>query len=294
MKRAAFMALLLPSLGVAQSLDPVYYVDLRPTATQIRGGFSHFHWYDRDGRVSVVGLRLGLQNGNQIHIAQRLERIDNSGDIESLDEYSLERRGEWKLGKQYLTFGAGGLLRDSAPALTLQTHLVFDEAPVTIALAESGAGRTRGFVARVGRNIGFSVAVGEYFANQATSLTVIRPPDQAPGRDHGYGLVWGLDARHQIGEVALTGEVASLRQGQTPQDVDQTVSDLKLVWRAPKSTRSAEVQLLLGWARTWGDSQDFFRASAEIQVDRHFVVTPFLRFSDHTVQEVGVSGRIRF
>lgn len=294
MKRAACLIILVPALGAAQSLDPVYYLDVRPTATQNRGGVSHFHWYDRDGRMSVVGLRLSLQNGNQIHIAQRLERVDNTGDVESLDEYSLERRGEWKLGKQYLTFGAGGLLRDSAPALTLQTHLVFDEAPATIALAESGAGRTRGFVARVGRDLGFSVAVGEYFANQAPSLTAIRPPDQAPGRDRGYGLVWGVDARHQLGEVAMTAEVASFRQGQTPADEEQTVSDLKLVWRAPKSSRTAEVNLLLGWARVWDKSQDFFRASAEIQVDRHFFVTPFLRFSDRTLQEVGVSGRIRF
>ena len=285
---------LIPGTVLAQSLDPVFYVEMRPTATQHRGGVSHFHWYDRDGRMSVVGLRLNLQNGNQIHVSQRLEKVDNTGDTDSLDEYTLERRGEWKLGKQYLTFGAGGILRDSAPALTLQTRLVFDEVPATIALAESGAGRARGFVARVGRNLGLSVAVGEYFANQPTSLTVIRPPDAAPGRDRGYGLVWGLDARHQLGEVALTGEVASFRQGQTAEDKDQTVSDLKLVWRAPKSTRSAEVLVLVGWARTWENGRDFYRASAEVQVDRHFVVIPFMRFSDHTVEQIGVSGRIRF
>ncbi|MES1228452.1 MAG: hypothetical protein ABUL72_07245, partial [Armatimonadota bacterium] len=141
MRRALFLLAFAPFIANAQKLDPIFYLDLHPTVTQVKGGTSHYHWFDRDGRQSVVGVRLNLRNGNQIHVSQRLERIGNSGDVDSLDEYTLESKDEWKVGKQYLTFGAGGLIRDSALALSVQTHVVFDQLPATFAIAEGGSGR---------------------------------------------------------------------------------------------------------------------------------------------------------
>ena len=294
MRRAFILLGLVPVVASAQKLDPVFYVDLRPTFTSTRGGTNEFHWYDRDARPSVVGVRLNLQNGNQIHLSQRLERIENTGDVDSLDEYTLERRGEWKLGKQYLTFGAGGLVRDSAPALSVQTHVVFDRLPATIAIAEAGPGRARGLFARVGRDTGVSVAVGEHLANQPTSLSTIRNPEDAPGRDHGYGLILGIDARQQMGAFSVVGEFASFQQGQDTSDVDTQVSDLRATWRAAKTSRSAEISLLFGWSRDWQSREDFYRISADVQVDRHFIVSPYVRFNRGALAQVGLSSRIRF
>lgn len=280
----------MPALAVSQTPDVAIFSDLRPTWSVENTNKSRFQWYDLQGRYSLIGFRLILEPGYRVSVSQRLQRIDNSGDPDSLDEYYIEDRGNWRIGKQYLPFGTRNMLRETALAARIDTRLVFDEVPIQIAYADAGPGRIRGVVARIGNSLGISAAVGNHFGIQSTALTQVQLPLDAPGRGRGYRLALGADATWDLKEAIIVAEWVMLKDGETSLDLDRNVSDIKFIWSIPHSSG----RITTGWSRTWDLQKDFFHVEGEVPFNDKVTWIPFVRFDNQRLKDFGVSARIKF
>lgn len=284
----------LSSVAAAQSrFDPVFSLDVRPTVMQASGSASSFRWYDRDGRASLATMRLTLQNGNVITLSQKFQKVDSAFEDNSLDEVSLERKGEWKIGQQYLPFGGNVLLRDNAIGASLYTRILIDDLPLHIGAGNAGSGKMRGISGRIGRNFGLSFAVGNHIGAQPTSLTPIQAPESALGNGRGYRLALGADGFWSVGGGTVFGEYVALRDGDSLQDRDLDLSDFSSVYRVKLAAGLPDSRLTIGWARNWTESEDFLRAALEIPIDRRITVTPYIRTRKSAPSEIGISSRIK-
>ena len=112
----ALAAAMAGASALAQIPDVTIKVDAGLTYRSVRNGETTLRWYDGFGKHSTVGLLFWLEPGWRVYVSERLQRIEGDGDNEQLDEYYVEDPGIWRLGKQYLPFGRGLLLRESARA----------------------------------------------------------------------------------------------------------------------------------------------------------------------------------
>jgi len=290
MKKLFSALALIPIFAAAQTPDVAIFVDLRPTWAVSDSRRSSYQWFDLQGRYSLVGFRFILEPGYRVSVAQRIQRVDNSGDPDSLDEYFIEDRGNWRIGKQYLPFGTRNMLRETVLAARLDTRLVFDEIPIQIAYADGGPGRIRGVVARVGHSLGVSAAAGNHFGIQSTALTQVQYPSDAAGRGRGYRLAIGADATWDLKEAVLVAEWLSLRDGETVLDNDRDISDVKLTFGIPRSL----ARVSAAWSRSWDLQENFFRFEGEMPFNDQVTWIPYFRFDDRQLRDFGLSARIRF
>lgn len=290
MKTALFVLAVAPTLVQAQSPDVAPFVELRPT-WQIRSTKkSLFHWYDLSGRFSLVGFRMILENGLRVYGAQRFEKVDNSGDPDTMDEYYIENRGNWRVGKQYLPFGRREILRSTVLAARLDTHLLLDQAPISVALFDAGSGRTRGIMARIGGVVGISAASGNHLGIQATDFAHFQDLEQATGIERGHRLAFGADTQISFGGTQLTAEWVSLRRGETALDKDRDLSDVRMRLRLPETGYVA----VLSWSRDWTSREDTNAIELNLQADEHFSYVPFVRFDGLAFRDFGLSAVVRF
>ena len=290
--RALFAPLALLSLVSAahgQNADLAIFLDVRPTLSFRSEGDATWNWYDGNGRTSLVGLHIILDNANRVYIAQRLQRFPGTGDPDSIDEYYMEDTGRWRVGKQVLPFCSRTVLRETVAALRVDTHLLFSEAPLSLAYCDAGPGRERGIVGRIGRVFGVSFARGNNFGIQASSLTQFRPPEDSTGKGRGYGSVWGADGTVAIGSYRLEGEWLMLRDGATALDTDADLSDLRLVVGIPRSGDT----LTGAWARDWSAGKDYFRLEGQFEIANKVTLVPFVRYDGRVLRNAGFSIRVK-
>ncbi|MCU0316164.1 MAG: hypothetical protein MUC92_06190 [Fimbriimonadaceae bacterium] len=280
----------LPATSLAQSPDVAIFADLRPTFGREKTDRAVFRWYDRSGRMSLVGFRVILESGNRLYLAQRIQRIDIDSDPSSLDEAYLESRGNWRLGRQYLPFGQGLLLRESCLAIRFDTTLLVDNVPIKVAYADQGTNRTRGVSARAGRpSFGLSAAFGDHFGIQATSLTPFRSPEQGAGPGRGYKLVLGADAEIQSRDWIFQAEYARFTEPSNNSDPNLSLSDLRATYRFS----DLDLRFTLAWARDWNKSANGFRLEGDYQLDAKTTLSPYLRIESGKVKDFGITSRFR-
>ena len=263
MKRA-LLFLTVAACGIvrAQTPEVAIFADLRPTWFVETGDQNRIRWYDPHGNYSVIGFHMVLETGNVVYVTQRLERVDNGGDPDSIDEAYIESRGLWRIGKQYLPFGQQDILRETVPALRYDTQLLFDAIPISIAVSDNREGLTHGIVARIGGDLGVSIATGDNFGIQGSSLTQFRRPVDAPGRGRGYKRAVGLDTKYGWRGGVVEAEWLMLFDGNTALDAEQNLSDLRYRF----TTKGTNFPVTLGWSRSWDQHKDWYRAFMEIPV----------------------------
>jgi hypothetical protein len=274
----------------AQTPDVAIFADVRPTISWGRDQDAQFRWFDLNGRHSLVGFRLVAESNARIYVAQRLQQMEGDSDSDGFDEAYIELPPEWRVGKQYIPFGARNIIRESVLGVRFNTELVFDSVPAEFAYVDGGEGRPRGAVVRVGGPIfGASLATGENFGIQGTSFAQFRDPDLAAGKGHGYSLMYGADVNFRTGVVDVSAEYVALRIGETDSEADGDLTDIK-----------GRVSLLglgwieAGWARDWDAHRNVMRIMAEVPTGEHVILAPFVRFDDDGFRDIGVSARIRF
>ncbi|MCW5938247.1 MAG: hypothetical protein KF884_08160 [Fimbriimonadaceae bacterium] len=291
MNRLFVAVLALASMvALGQSPDVVPFVEFRPTWTVRSGAKNLFHYYDEDARYSLVGLKMLLETGHRVYVAQRVERIDNSGDPDTVDEYYVEDRGEWRVGKQYLPFGRRGLLRETVLAARIDLDFISDELPLAVAACDGGSGRPRGVVARLGRSVGASVATGKHFGIQATSFTAVQAPETATGVGRGHRLILGLDAARSFGSGFATFEAVALREGHTAADRDRALTEARIDFRVPGRL---PYRVGASWARDWSDSRDYFAIRGELGTGERISYSPVLRFEGRKFASFGLSAVVK-
>lgn len=289
MRRWLLAVLVVPGLALAQTPDVTFFADLRPTLrlTENDGTLSLI---DVEGRHSIVGIRIILEDGTRAYLAQRLERVEGDMDDDSIDEAFIDINGEWRIGKQYLPFGTGILIRDNAIAARFDTTLVFNGVPIKIAYADAGSDRTRGVTARVGTWWGVSGATGEHFAAQGWSLTPFRDVEDAPGEGRGYSFLLGADATVSLGSASVTVEFVTLQSGETPLDEERELSVVFAEWQIPLT----RILLRGQWAHDWRSGDDQFAAFAETGIAPRIAARPFLRLDGNGFRDAGVTFVARF
>ena len=273
----------------AQTPEVAIFADLRPTLRVETGQTNRIRWYDLQGNYSVIGFYMILETGNRVKVTQRLEKIVGGGDPDNLDEYYIESRGNWRIGKQYLPFGQQNILRETAPALRYDTQLLFDAVPMHIAVADNGKDLTRGVVARIGREVGASVAVGNNFGIQGSSLTQFHRPEDALGKGRGYRTVYGLDGAFPAWGNTVEGEWVYLRDGETDLDEDRNLTDVRFRFATPKTN----YVITVAWSRSWNENRDIYRATAELPINAKVSWEPFIRFRGLDWKDFGLTARVR-
>jgi len=235
-----------------------------------------------------VGLRLRTDLGFQAYAAQKLQIIPHGGDPDQLDEYYVESPGNWVVGKQYLPFGQGSLLHESALAVRSDLFVTMLELPVTVAACDAGPGRQLGVVARVGDHFGASAAYGQHFGIAGTSLALIRLPTRAADVGHGYHSVYGVDFDSRQDEWEFRGEALVLRAPETTTDLTDVVVDATVHYD-PSAQRGFEV----GVTHSARERADFVRFQAFIKPISKVSIEPMVRFKNAQLFDVSVSLHVK-
>ena len=284
---ALLPCLLFPVSSLAQVPDVRAHADLSLSLDyRNETDRSNLRLYNPLGRPSTVTLNLTLETGYNVLVSERLQRLPGDADGDIFDETYIEDPGIWRVGKQYLPFGAGRLLHESVPAARIDSNLIAERAPVSFALFNAGQQRQNGFVLRVGRSVGGSVAIGEHLGISGTSLGVARRPEEAAGRGGGWKRAFGMDASRRFGKVGLSAEIAFLTGG--PQR-DLAVSDLEATF-LPDNYHSAGVGYTHASGPYSGDTLRFF---GRIHAARNIDLEPLVRFKDNGFRDASVTLRVR-
>lgn len=291
MIRLVFASLLLcaSSILFAQSPDVVIAVDARPTLLGGESKNAELRWFDVNGKPSTVGFKVLLPEGNRVTVTQRIARYPGTGDPDLLDEYYLEAPGEWRIGKQVLPFGQKTLFRETAFALKARTNLVFEDSPIELAVVDAGKGRNKGVVGRIGRTTGVSFALGDHFAIQDSTFSVLRDDITNIGVNRGYRTVYGADTVHFAYPFTFEAEFVALRQGHTPLDTDNEISDIRCWYQFP----GGQNRIGISWAHQWRNQRDSFRIEGEWTLINQVVLMPHIRFGSSGLGQIGTTIRFR-
>lgn len=274
--------------ALAQLPDVAVFADLRPTLTFRNGEDPFVRWLDPEGRVSIVGLRLGLENGAKVKVTQRMQRVP--GDTDQLDEAWISINDEWILGKQYVPFGLRSLYRESVPAISFNTQLVFDAIPAEASLFDAGEARPRGFSVRIGRpSFGVSIASGDHLAVQGTSLLPFRTPGQAERFGGGWTLAFGADGQLTFGSSRVEGEMIFLRGPQSPTHEERAYTNLRAYIQVPTFPYTLEAM----YSHDWREGEGVLGGAATIPLDAKASLRPLIRFDRNGFREAAVTFRLK-
>ena len=270
----------------AQAPDLRVRLDLALSFEGRPGGYESARLYSPLGRPSTVGLTLLLENGLNVAISERLGRLPKDPNIDLFDEAYVEDPGIYRIGKQYLPFGSGRILRESVLAFRIDSNLIAENLPVSLAVAQGGKDRQNGVVLRVGRGIGASAAFGEHFGISGTALGLVRHPDEAPGRGRGWAQAFGFDAQQRSGKVSLTGDFVALAGGPDP---NLSVFDAEAVYVA-----DGYRTIGAGYSHAFGREQnDFYRLFGRLRAARNIDVEPLVRLKGNDLYDLAVTLRLR-
>lgn len=289
------MRMVLPPLLVglsatswSQTPDFRINVELRPTFRNQVNERASLRWYDHKGRASNVSLTLVLEPGLVARIVQRFQRVSTDADPELLEEYLVEDPGRWRIGKQLLPFGTQTLLREYGRGGSYRTNLLFEDLPIEIAAADNGPGRLRGTFLRVGGRLGLSAALGNHIGLAGTSLTIMRSPEQTPGKGRGWRQAYGADYSQSFGIWQVTGEVLLLRGGETSQDRRADISVIRF-----GSDVTSRLYLSLAASRDWAAQTNAVLLEVTFSMDVSTKVSGFWRVGPGVQREVGAGLTVR-
>jgi hypothetical protein len=217
-------------LPVAWAQQPTVFFGIR-LHSQIRAeqGTTMLRWYDDLARHSVVYLQAYHEAGYTAWIAQRLQNIPRDRTRTALDEVYLEKLTisdgadgvadsltGLRVGRFYVPFGAGLLLRESVMAVQSPTRFAIGNLPMRVAYLFNGKERQQGFYMRVGTvNGGISVGIGRHFGTDPHAFALWSLPEQLRSPT-GYQQLYGADIMREIGNHRLQLEWLYSQSKQLP------------------------------------------------------------------------------
>ncbi|MBS1719360.1 MAG: hypothetical protein JST35_02815 [Armatimonadetes bacterium] len=274
----------------AQAPDVTINLDLRLNGRTALNQRNTQRLYDVLGRPSLVKLKVKFDLGLNVVINQRLQRIDNDGDPELVDEAYVEDPGVWKVGKVVAPFGQGAFLRETVWGVQGTVDVPFLNGTASLMLADSGRRRQSGVVGRIvlrSPGIGLSAAIGNHWGINGSTFALFRDVNQSPGQGAGYGAIFGLDFSKRIGTVSWRAELLRATRPERTADEAITAFDLSATTTSLKNWR-----LTLGYTRAVG--ADFYRVAPEIMLNKNISFEPMLRMRNGNLRDFSVSVHVRF
>ncbi len=245
--------------------------------------------YNVLGRHSTVGLIFFLEPGFRGYVSQKLQKFSGEVDEEPLEEYYIEDEGIWRLGKQFIPFGSGLILRESVLAARADTNLVLEHFPISLAAFDAGTGRQRGLSGRIGTQYGLSVASGRHIGIASTALTYLRRPEDAPGVGRGWKFAIGADYTRRFSQFIFKAEGIAFRRGETARDGDLDLADASVMWQKNRAQ-----SILFGWTRILPSGGDVFRLSGSFRMSNTTQLEPILRYRNQRLFDAAIEVRVRF
>lgn len=274
------------SIQIAQSQAP----DVR-----IKGDVS-FSYVNSEGgalrtinplnRYSTISLSTLSPLGFNILLSQRLSYIQDDADNEFFDEYYVEDPGSWRIGKQYLPFGGGLIMRETALAARVDSALIFEGLPLSLALVDAGKGRQAGLIGRLGgRGYGLSAAIGDHWAINGTALALFQSLGPGLGRENGYQQALGFDWNQRSGKLTSRYETVAFRR---PNGVGEEIVLSDLSFSYDLGGRNS---LLFGVSNGQGR---WLRLGGSYNAKHGVTVEALTRGTDGKIVESSLTLRIRF
>lgn len=293
MNRVAFvLAIGLGSsaLCAAQSADVQFKGDLTLSFLSQANTSPNVVSYHPLGRYSLFGLKILTEPGFTATLTQRVQRFENDADPDSFDEAYLEDEGIWRIGKQYLPFGAKTLFRETALAIRGDNDLLLEGIPIAVAFVGNGADRQNGVVGRLGRpEFGFSVALGRHFGINGTALTPIRRVSESPGRGRGWREAYAVDGRWRAGNFGGRFEGLLLRKPESSQDEELSIVDIQSDFDLDRKTTVS-----IGFTRVFESTDLITRASFLYRLSRGFTLEGMVRENNGRFVDLSFGIRVKF
>lgn len=273
---------------VAQAPDVTIKLDARLNYRTAGQDANTQRLYDYLGNYSIVSLSFKLEPGFRVYVGQKLQRFDGHKDDDLLDEYYIEDEGIWRVGKQYLPFGANRLVRESVFAARGDTNLLVEGLPIAAAYAQGESGRQEGIVGRIGGRLGFSVFYGDHFGIDGTTFATIRKPEHGLGRGRGFRQAYAVDYSKGFGSFNMVFEAVAFREGNRAIDEAFEAFDLSTTY-----TPSRYHNYTLGWTHRTNPSTHFLRTQANVFLTNRVYLEPMLRYRDGRFYDFNLAVRVR-
>ena len=165
------------------------------------------------GRYSTFSLQSTFPIGLRVFLSERSSAITNDPDKDSFDEYYVEDPGLWRVGKQYLPFGGGGFFHQSVLSARVDSKLLIDGLPVSLAFVDGGRGHQYGLAGRIGtRGLGLSFALGRHWGINSTSLALTQSLQTPEGVGNGWRQAFEVDMNRRNGKFNYRAEALFLRE----------------------------------------------------------------------------------
>lgn len=289
MRFVAPITLFLVCLSYGQVPDVNVKVDARLGYTNaVDKNSSNLRTYDLFGRRSTFGLQLTLEPGLRAFVSQRFEQIKGDGDRDQLDQFYVEDIGAWVVGKQLLPFGSTDIINERALAIRTDTFSL-RSVPVVACACDSGAGKPRGIVVKIGGSrLNFSAAVGDNFGISASTLTYLRAPEDSPGVGRGYKEIVGGELRARLQNVEAKIEAITMRRPNLATDSQYEIFDSSISF-IPDKYR----QLTFGLTRDLTHSQTALRIVGSFYVINGIRLEGILQYKDGKYSALGIYARLK-
>lgn len=283
----ALGSLVLASVAKSQLADVRFRGDL--SFGLIQGDGLRTRAYTPAGRFSTLGITALLPIGIKANIFQRVANLPNDVDNDGFDEYSIEDPGSWKIGKQYLPFGGGTLMRETTLAARVDSALIFEGLPLALAIVDQGRGRQYGVSARLGsKGLGASVAFGRHFGINGTSLAIINRPSLGEG--NGWQRMFGADWNRRFGRFNAKIEGVILRGAEGISD-DEEFVDVYVGYDLGQGRRHS---IGFGATREVGSDITNFRLVGVYTAQKGVQVEGMLRQTSNAFVDFSVFLRVKF
>ncbi len=280
--------LFLIGAAVAQVPDVRFHLDLYGSYDAPANNSGTFHFYDPLGDASTFQISLNIDSGLHAYLSERLEQFDHDPSHDPLEQYYVEDQGIWRLGKQYLPFGSGTLVRENVLAAMGETKLLVENSRLALAYCDGGVGNQRGVAGRLGGKLGFSAAIGDRFGISPTSFDVVRSPNASPGIGQGWKYMFGADGSRNAGKFTTSGEAVWLLGGETREDLSQLIWDLKETFHFDSNH-----WVLAGLSNTSDDHVTVARLTAHIPWTKAYAIEPLLRYRDGRYYDFALTVHLR-
>lgn len=263
-------------------------LDLHLVYQQLGSEQSTFHTYTPQGQFSLFVLTAQTYQGFKIYVSQPLERVSNDPDRDSLQNYYIEDPGVWRVGKQFMKFGAGEIIRDNALAVRSDQVISNWGLPISVIACSSGRYLPTGVIVNIGGNYGVSVAVGENFSISTTSLLNVRLASDSPGLGNGYRRIYDAWYRVNVPHYQYWIEAAALRQGNSALATDDFVSSTGVTFFA-----DANRSFTFSISHDSAQRADFFALASQFKLSKNVSLSPFVRFKNGNMFDASLSLNIQ-
>ena len=241
------------------------------------------------GRYSTFSLQATLPVGLKVFLSERSETITNDPDQESFDEYYVEDPGSWRVGKQYIPFGSGGFFRQSVLSARVDSKLLLEGLPLSIAFVDGGKGRQYGISGRVGsRGLGVSFCIGRHWGINSTALGLTQSLQAPEGIGNGWKQAYGIDLNRRSGKVTYRTEVLLLSEAEGT-STDKELGDIQVGYDLGHR-HSAN----FGISKSFGDTDILYRFGGVYNVAKGVQIESLYRLTNGNFRDFSVFVRIRF